>query len=172
MIRIRKRKFVNSYNAFGMKPLVVANWKMNPQTLAEAKQLFNSVKRGIKNIKNCEVIICPPFLYILNLKSETLNLKIGAQNVFYEEKGAFTGEVSPVMLKNLGCEYVIIGHSERRKYFQETDEMINKKIKAAISAKLKPILCIGETEKEKKSGKTFKILKNQLTKALNHLTTQ
>ena len=94
---------------------------------------------------------------------------MGAQDLFWEEKGAFTGEISPLMLKNLGCEYVIIGHSERRK-LGETDEMINKKIKAAIKAKLKPILCIGETEMGRKSGRTFEVLKNQLKKAFNNLT--
>jgi len=196
-----------------MKTLVVANWKMNPQTLEGAKLLFNSVKRGVKNVKNVKVVICPPFLYISNLKSESRgpskmggrggrvvvsNFKLGAQDVFFEQKGAFTGEISPLMLKNLRCEYVIIGHSERRK-FGETDEMINKKIKAVIEVKLKPILCIGETEKDynpptargastqveegggrvgvppfgrapRKEGKTFQVLRNQIKKALNNLT--
>lgn len=129
-----------------MKPLIVANWKMNPQTLAEAKRLFDSVKKGVKDFKNAEVVICPPFLCISNLKSQISNIKLGAQDCFWEEKGAFTGEVSPPMLKNLGCQYVIIGHSERRRYFKETDEIINKKIKAALKVNLRPILCI-----EKKS---------------------
>ena len=148
-----------------MKPIVVANWKMNPQTLVKAKLLFNSVAREIKNIKNVEVVICPPFIYLpylLNSKLSILNPKIGAQDCFWAEKGAFTGEVSARMLKDLGCQYVIIGHSERRKYFQETEEMINKKIKAALKAKLKPILCIGETERQRKAKKTEEILKNQL----------
>lgn len=154
-----------------MKSLIVANWKLNPQTLIEAKKLFNSVKKGIRNIKKVEIVICPPFLYISDLKKLadqklTPNLKFGAQDCFWENKGAFTGEISPSMLKNLGCQYVILGHSERRRYFQESDEMINKKIKAAISENLKPILCIGETEDERKEGKTFKVLKNQLQKNL------
>jgi triosephosphate isomerase len=165
-----------------MKKLIVANWKMNPQSLTEARELFNSVKNWIKRhsnvLKKVRIIICPPFVYLEPLskllKPITYNLepKLGAQDLFWEEKGAFTGEISPTMLKNLGLEYVIIGHSERRKILGETDEMINKKMKAAINAKLKPILCIGETEKERKKGKTFNILKSQLTKALNHLTTQ
>ncbi len=151
-----------------MKPLIIANWKCNPTTLKEAKQLFNSVKRGIKNIRNMEVVICPPFVWlpVLRLQDSSSVIRFGGQNCFWEEKGAFTGEVSPKMLKYLGAEYVIIGHSERRGWQNETDEMINKKIKAAISAKLKPILCFGETEKERKEGKTFWVLKNQLKNAL------
>jgi len=122
--------------------LIVANWKMNPQTLEESKRLFNSVRNGIKGIKNTEIVICPPFIYLLNLKSKILNLKLGAQDVFWEAKGAFTGEVSALMLRNLGVEYVIIGHSERRKYQRETNKIIEKKIKAALAVGLKPILCI------------------------------
>jgi triosephosphate isomerase len=153
-----------------MKPLIVANWKMNPQTMTEAELLFNLIQRGIKKSKNVEVVICPPFLYISNLKSQKSNLKLGAQDVFWERKGAYTGEVSPMMLKDLGCQYVIIGHSERRKYFGETEEMVNKKIKAALRAKLKPILCIGETKEEKREGKTLGVLRIQIKKALKNLT--
>jgi len=155
-----------------MKPLIIANWKMNPQELKEAKRLFNFVKRGIKKIKNVEIVICPPFVYLPNLlipKTYNQNPKLGAQDVFWEEKGAFTGEISAKMLKNLGCEYVIVGHSERRK-LGETDEMINKKLKAALKAKLKPILCIGETERERKEGKTFKVLKAQLKATLKNIS--
>jgi triosephosphate isomerase len=157
-----------------MKTLIVANWKCNPITLKGAKLLLDSVKRGIKKIKNVEVVICPPFLYLLEFLSRWRKSQIsfGAQDCFWEDSGAFTGEISPSMLKDLGCEYVIVGHSERRRYFEETDEMINKKIKAAIKIGLKPILCIGETEGERKQGKTFKILKNQIQKSLNNLTIQ
>jgi triosephosphate isomerase len=166
-----------------MEKIIVANWKMNPQSLPEAKKLFNSVKNWMKRnsniLKNIRIIICSPFVYlsnlaplISNLQRRTSNISLGAQDLFWEEKGAFTGEISPKMLKNLGVEYVIVGHSERRQILGESDEMINKKLKAAIRAKLKPILCIGETTEERKKGKTFKILKSQLTKALNYLTTQ
>ena len=154
-----------------MKPLIVANWKMNPQTLAEANRLFNSVKNGVKNIKKVEVVICPPFLYLFDFLSRWIKsqiLKLGAQDCFWEEKGAFTGEVSPTMLKDLGCKYVIIGHSERRA-LGETNEMINKKIRAVLKANLKPILCIGETEKERKEEETKKVLKNQLEKDLTEV---
>ena len=150
-----------------MKPLIIANWKMNPQTLAEAKQLFDSIRKGLENIKNSEVIICPPFLYISNLKSNILNLKLGGQDCLWEKSGAFTGAISPLMLKNIGCQYVILGHSERRIYFGETNEITNKKIKAALFADLKVIFCIGETETEKKKGETQKVLENQLKEGLN-----
>jgi len=149
-----------------MKPLIVANWKMNPQTLAEAKQLFDSVRKGLENIKNTIVVICPPFLYISNLKSKILNLKLGGQDCFWEKSGAFTSGISPFMLKNLGCDYVILGHSERRIHFGDTNEIINKKIKTAISAGLKPIFCIGETDKEKKEGETKSVLTTQIEKGL------
>ena len=165
-----------------MEKIIVANWKMNPQSLLKAKELFNLLRNWIKKnsniLENIRIIICPPFVYLESLskspkiKSSRLKVEFGAQDLFWEEKGAFTGEISPRMLKNLGVKYVIVGHSERRQILKETDEMIHKKLKAAIKAKLKPILCIGETLKERKKGKTFKVLKNQLTKALNHLTTR
>jgi len=136
-----------------MKPIIVANWKCNPITLVEAEKLFNSTEKGIKNVKNVEVIICPPFTFLGNMEYKTSNIKLGAQDCFWEVKGAFTGEISSVMLKNLGVEYVILGHSERRKYQKETDEMINKKIKAVISAGLKPILCVANLSQLEKSSK-------------------
>lgn len=115
-----------------MKPLIVANWKCNPKTLEEAKIIFDAVKE----IKEGEVIICPPFVYLLELKAN------GAQDVFWEDGGAYTGAVSPSMLKNMGVTHVIVGHSERRKYFKEKDEVIKKKIDAALTCGLTPILCI------------------------------
>jgi triosephosphate isomerase len=149
-----------------MKPIIVANWKMNPATLTEARQLFNSLAREIKNIKNADIVICPPFSYLAALKSEKNDLHLGAQDCYWEEKGAFTGAISAAMLASLGCRYVILGHSERRRYFNETDEMINKKIAAALNKDLKPILCIGETDTERKAGQTFDILEKQLKKNL------
>ena len=125
-----------------MKKLIVANWKCNPTTLKEAKLLFNSVKNGVKNIKNVEVVICPPFIYLSNIQHLKSDIQFGAQDCFWEQNGAFTGEISPSMLKDLGVDYVIIGHSERRKYQQEKDSMIYKKIEAALKRGLKPILCI------------------------------
>jgi len=139
-----------------MKPLIIANWKCNPVGLEEAERLFNSVEKGIKNVKNTEVVICPPFVYLPILSSligHQPSVKLGAQDCFWEEKGAFTGEISPLMLKNLGCQYVIIGHSERRKYQQERDSMIYKKIEAVFKIGLKPILCIDRISQIKKDLK-------------------
>lgn len=121
-----------------MKPFIIANWKCNPQTPQEAKELFEKVK-------NLEVVICPPFVYLAalsHISSGRTKCVMGAQDCFWENSGAYTGEVSPLMLKNLGMEYVIVGHSERRKYQKETDEVIAKKAKAALAAGLKPILCV------------------------------
>lgn len=120
-----------------MKKIIVANWKMNPSTIKEAKELFDKVK-------NTGAIICAPFAYLSELKSDNLC----AQNCCWESSGAYTGEISPNMLRDSGVTYVIIGHSERRIHFQETDEMINKKLKAALAADLKPVLCIGEKKEE------------------------
>jgi triosephosphate isomerase (TIM) len=118
------------------KILIVANWKCNPVTLSEAEKLFNSVKKSINKFKKTETVICPPFIYLDKLKAN------GAQDCFWQEKGAFTGEVSCLMLKKMKVDYVIIGHSERRKYFQENKQVTVKKIKAALEAGLKPILCV------------------------------
>ncbi len=153
-----------------MKPLVIANWKMNPLTVSEAKCLFNSVKKGLRDFKKVEVVICPPFIYLPILgalssarqKTGGGKLVLGSQNCFWEQKGAYTGEISPDQLLDLACQYVIIGHSERRRYFQETDEIINKKLRAVIKAKMSPILCIGEAKKEREQGNTEKVLRNQL----------
>ena len=145
-----------------MKPLIVANWKMNPLTGKDAVKLFELVKRGIKNTKKAEVVICPPFVYLPLLKG----LVLGAQNVFYKEEGAFTGEVSCAMLKDLHVEYVILGHSEVRKNLQETDDIINKKIKEVLAASLTPILCVGEQEGEDKPA----VLERQLSGAFKGIT--
>ena len=149
-----------------MKPIIVANWKMNPETSEKAEGLFDSVKRGAKEIRNAEIIICPPVAYLSILDFKNSELKSGAQNCLYEEKGAFTGEVSAFMLKSMGCQYVILGHSERRKYFGETDEIINKKLKVALKAGLKPIFCVGESQEQKENNKTEAVLKSQIGKGL------
>jgi triosephosphate isomerase len=133
-----------------MKHLIVANWKCNPATLKEAENIFQKTEEGIKDVKNVETIICPPFIYLLKIISENPAIKTGGQDCYSEEKGAFTGEISPNMLKEIGCQYVIIGHSERRKYQKETDEMINEKIKASLRAGLNPIICIDNVDQIKK----------------------
>lgn len=152
------------------KPLIIANWKMNPATLKGAKLLFDSVKRGVGRIKKAEVVICPPFVYLPIANNKSSMIKLGAQDCFWKEKGAYTGEVSAKMLKNSGCRYVILGHSERRKYFNETGEIINKKIKIALKEKIIPILCVGESEKERAKGKTANVLKKQITSALKNIS--
>ncbi|MBU2634959.1 triose-phosphate isomerase [Patescibacteria group bacterium] len=146
-----------------MKPLIVANWKMNPVTMKKAEELFNSVKHGVKDIENAETVICPPFIYLPLLKG----LILGAQDCYWEEKGAYTGEVSVAMLKEMGCKYVIIGHSERRKIFNETNENVNKKLKAVLETGLIPIMCIGETEGEREMDKTEEVLEKEIKQGLN-----
>jgi len=138
------------------RSLIIANWKCNPTTLREAEHLFSAVEKEVGKVKEAELVFCPPFIYLHSLigaasgglPSKDGPAVFGAQDCFWEEKGAYTGEVSPLMLKNLGCQYVIVGHSERRKNFSETDEMVNKKLKAALGARLKPILCLGEETRE------------------------
>ncbi|MDO8424420.1 MAG: triose-phosphate isomerase [bacterium] len=138
-----------------MKSLIIANWKANPSTLGGARDLFDLVAKGIKNEKKTEIVICPPFLYLLGLKSKISNLKLGAQDCFWAD-GAFTGEISSEMLKNSGIKYVIVGHSERRGNLGETEEMIGKKIKAVLRSGLKPILCISNLTQIKNSPKGVK----------------
>jgi triosephosphate isomerase len=151
-----------------MKNLIVANWKLNPTTKKEAEEIFSGITLRLRSGQEkegdkCEVVVCPPFVYISDLaRLSSEALCVGGQNVFYEEKGAFTGEVSPAMLKNLGIEYVIIGHSERRKYFGETDETINKKIKKSLEAGLKVIFCIGETQEQHDAGEKNEVLEKQI----------
>lgn len=145
------------------KPIIAGNWKMN-KTSKEAAQFILEFRDKVKDAK-CEVVICPAFTSLAQVITlvENTDIKVGAQNMYYEESGAYTGEVSPTMLRELGVKYVIIGHSERRQYFKESDEVINKKVKAAFIYDLIPILCVGETLEDRESGKTFDLIKNQLT---------
>ena len=142
-----------------MKFLIVANWKCNPKTIKEAQKIL----KGYKAPKNIELVVCPPLVFIPQLKG---NISFGAQDCFYEE-GAFTGEVSPAMLKSIGLRYVIVGHSERRVLFNETDEIVNKKTKAILQKKLIPILCVGENKEERESGETFEVVKRQIGEGLD-----
>ena len=155
-----------------MKTLIVANWKMNPASLKEAKTLFEAIKKGIKNIKNVEVVICPPFVYLSAITQSAGGLVLGAQNCFWEEKGAFTGEISAPQLHDLKINYVIIGHSERRKYFNETNDQINKKIKKSLHEKLGPILCVGETSEEKQMDKKVEVLEKQIIETLKNISSK
>ena len=152
------------------RKVIAGNWKMNmlPNEAIEYIQAFEPLVKDAK----AEVILCVPYtdLFYCLMNAQNTNIKIGAQNVHFEEKGAYTGEVSAKMLKSIGVEYVIIGHSERRQYFAETDETVNKKIKAALANGLKPIVCVGETLEQRESGKTVEIITNQTKLALEGLT--
>jgi len=141
------------------KIFVVGNWKMNPVKLSLAEGLFNSINNGLKKmgkLSKVEVVVCPPFPFLGVGKKKKCNVKVGAQNCFWQGKGAFTGETSPLMLKDVGCEYVILGHSERRKYFSEKCSLINEKIRAALGVGLKPILCIDKISQIKSGLKGLK----------------
>jgi triosephosphate isomerase len=147
-------------------PFVAGNWKMN-KTVAEARDLVSVMGKELNKIENIDIVLCPPFISILaiaNLLQDT-KIGVGAQNIHWEEKGAFTGEVSPSMVKEF-CNYVIIGHSERRSYFGETNETVNKKVHAAIKNGLTPIVCIGETLEENKAGRTAEVVSSQTLEGL------
>ncbi len=143
-------------------PLVAANWKMN-KTVEEARSLVYAMSARLREIKGVEKVLCPPFTSLLAVHAllEGSDLGLGAQNMYWEEKGAYTGEVSPLMVKEL-CQYVILGHSERRAYFGETDETVNKKIKAAQKYDLTPIFCVGETLEQYESQRTAEVVSRQV----------
>jgi len=155
----------------GRLPFMAGNWKMN-KTTGEAIDLVRELKAAISGVKGVEVAVAPPFtaLYAVCKELEGSSIRLAAQNLYWEEKGAFTGEVSPLMLKEVGCHYVIIGHSERRQFFGETDETVNRRIKAALAQGLKVIFCIGETLKEKEEGKTFSVIERQVEDGLKNLS--
>lgn len=145
------------------KPLMAGNWKMN-KTISEAADLAKAIKKAAEGINDVEILICPTFtsLSAVNTEIKNSNIKLGAQNLFWESKGAFTGEISPQMIKDAGCSFVLIGHSERRQYFGETNETVNKKTKAAFAAGLIPIVCVGETLEEREKNETLKVIENQI----------
>ena len=154
------------------KKVIAGNWKMN-MLPNEAIEYIEKLSKLVKDTNN-EVILCVPYtdLFYALLTAQNTNIKIGAQNMHFEEKGAYTGEVSAKMLKSINVEYIIIGHSERRQYFNETDETVNKKLKAAFENGLKPIVCVGETLEEREEGKTAEIITNQTKLALEGLTNE
>ena len=154
------------------RKVIAGNWKMN-MLPGDTIKFMEELAPHIKDTKN-EVILCVPYtdLFYAWHATEDTNIHIGAQNMHWEESGAYTGEVSGQMLKSIGVEYVIIGHSERRAYFAETDETVNKKIKAAFKNYLKPIVCVGESLEQKEAGKTVKIITKQVELALEGLTNE
>lgn len=151
------------------KPIIAGNWKMN-NTIKEAEKLVNEIKKAELN-EGREAVLCVPYTSLAKVGEliEDRDIKLGAQNLHWEDSGAYTGEISPPMLKELRVEYVIIGHSERRQYFNESDEMVNNKVKKALEHGLSPILCVGESLKERESNREKDVIKNQLVKALKGL---
>ena len=152
------------------KPIIAGNWKMH-KTIAEALEFVNEVKDRVNNDK-VEAVICAPFTLLKDLKQATkgTNIELGAQNMHFGVRGAFTGEISPLMLKELDMDYVVIGHSERRQYFNETDETVNKKVLKALEVGIDPILCVGETLEEREAGNTKDVCKVQVEKALENVS--
>lgn len=144
------------------KPLVAGNWKMN-KTVAEARELVTAMSTPLREIAGVEKVLCPPFVSLMALSAmlEGTDIGLGAQNMHWEEKGAFTGETAPTMVKEF-CKYVIIGHSERRAYFGETDETVNRKVAAALKFGLTPIVCVGETLDQYESGLTAEVVRRQI----------
>ncbi|MFC2034041.1 triose-phosphate isomerase [Chloroflexota bacterium] len=148
-------------------PMIAGNWKMNT-TIDEAVALVSQMRQGLDEIKGVDKLVCPPFVSLAAVRDliKDSSILLGAQNLYFEEKGAYTGEISPLMLAGL-CDFVIIGHSERRQYFGDNGEIVNKKINAALRAGLKPILCVGEKLEENEAGKTREVVSEQLKSSLN-----
>jgi len=144
-------------------PVIAGNWKMN-KNIVESVSLVKELKDFVRGIKGVDIVVCPPFtsLWVVKEVINGININLGAQNMYWETKGAFTGETSPLMLKDVGCEYVVLGHSERRQYFKETSEEVARKAEAALSVNLIPIVCVGEKLEEKESGKTENIIKQEI----------
>jgi triosephosphate isomerase len=154
------------------RPILAGNWKMN-KGVAEAVDFVRSIRRGLNNIKGVDKVLCPPYtaLAVLRDPLAATDIGLGAQNMYWEEKGPYTGEISAPMLKEL-CQYVILGHSERRAYFGETDEAVNRKIKAALVHGLFPIVCVGETEAQYDAGQTEAVVGGQVRGCLAGLTAE
>jgi triosephosphate isomerase len=155
------------------KKVIAGNWKMN-MNLHQSQKLVSEIINGLEKDTKAEVIVCPPFTSLneVNFLLKDTPVKLGAQNMYYEESGAYTAEISADMLKSVGCEYVILGHSERRVIFNESDELINKKIKTALLKELKPIFCIGELLEQREKGETTQVVSRQIEKGLEGITTE
>ncbi|MCM8778416.1 MAG: triose-phosphate isomerase [Candidatus Omnitrophica bacterium] len=149
------------------KPIIAGNWKMH-KTVREAIELVNGLKRNFFDEMEIDIVVCPPYTALSEVGEiiQDSQIRLGAQDMHWEERGAFTGEISPLMLKDLGVEYVIIGHSERRQFFGETNETVNKKVKSALKHKLIPIVCVGETLVERERGDTFSVVREHIENAL------
>lgn len=152
------------------KPMIVGNWKMN-NTIAESIRLVTELKELVSEVEDIDIVVAPSFVALTSvaIAIQDTNIQLGAQNAFWEESGPYTGEVSAVMLKDVGCQYVILGHSERRQYFKETDEIVNKKVLSAIDAGLIPIMCIGETLEEREKNRAFSVVETQLKRGIQDI---
>lgn len=153
------------------KPFIAGNWKLH-KTISQAVQLTQKINQAVKKEKDVEIVLIPPFTALNEVKKVLSKSQIltGAQDVFWEESGAYTGEISPTMLEEAGCDFVVVGHSERRQYFGDTDEHVNNKIKAALSKGLFPIMCMGESLEERENNETFNKIKKQIKRGLKDLT--
>ena len=153
------------------KTIIAGNWKMY-KNLKDGQDLAVALRRDLYKIENVDIVICPPFTLLAYLADalETSNIGVGGQDLYWQEEGAFTGEVSPMMLKDAGCQYVIIGHSERRQFFGETNETVNKKIKAALKCGLTSIVCVGENLQEREANKTFKVIEDHVNNGLSGIS--
>lgn len=152
------------------KPIIAGNWKMF-KTVEEAASLAETLKVELHKLRGADIVICPPYTALLKISGvlNGSNIELGAQDMHWEKEGAFTGEISPMMLKDVGVRYVIIGHSERRQYFAETNEAVNKKVKAALSYNLVPIMCVGENLAERDKNLTFKVVREHVEEGLRKL---
>ena len=150
-----------------LTPLIAGNWKMH-KTLAEARDLAREIVRGVNPETRAEVVLAPPYTALSAVAAELTvsKVKLAAQDAFWEEKGAFTGAIAPGMLADAGCSYVIVGHSERRQLFGETDETVNRKVKAVLAAGMRPLMCVGETLAEREAGRTFQVVETQVLNGL------
>ncbi len=155
------------------KPIIAGNWKMN-KTVEESIELTNAIKRGLYDMEAVEIVLCPPFTSLSNVNEMLVdtNIELGAQDCYWQNSGAYTGEVAPKMLKSAGCKYVIIGHSERRAMFGETNETVNKKVLAALQEGLNPIMCVGERLEERESNKTFGVIRGHIEDGLKNIKIQ
>jgi len=154
------------------RPIIAGNWKMN-KTITEAVDLVRSIRRGLNEVKAADRVLCPPFTALATVSEllQATEIGLGAQDMYWQDKGAYTGEISPLMLKEM-CQYVILGHSERRAYFGETDEAVNRKVRAALTHGLTPIVCVGETEAQYDAGQTNAVVGGQVRGCLAGLTAE
>lgn len=153
------------------RPIIAGNWKMN-ETIDQSLDLVTKLKSQVAGVNDLDIVLCPPFtsLFAVGKAIRGTNIFLGAQDLYWEEKGAYTGEVSPVMLTDVGCRYVIIGHSERRQFFAETNQSVNRKVKAALKFGLTPIMCVGERLEERERGVTEGVVREHLTRGLEGLS--